>query len=68
LEVKIRHNATEKYATTIKTAWNVKFLGLNDKNISITGKSGGCNFMKIAQVGLFFQYSAHEKTCMFNLC
>jgi hypothetical protein len=32
--VKISHNATVKYATTMKEAWNVKFLEFKSKNIS----------------------------------
>jgi hypothetical protein len=36
--VKISHNATEKYATTMKAAWNVKSLGLNDKYLAILEK------------------------------
>jgi hypothetical protein len=37
LGVKIRHNVTTqpvKYATTMKAAWHVKFVGFNQKNIS----------------------------------
>jgi hypothetical protein len=29
-------NATVKYATTMKAAWNAKFVEFNDKNISNT--------------------------------
>jgi hypothetical protein len=35
LGVKINHNATDKYATTVRAAWNVKFVGLNDKKLAI---------------------------------
>jgi hypothetical protein len=55
--VKICQIANVKYATTMKAAWNFEFLSVNDKTISIETENGGWNFMKIAQVGLFSQYS-----------
>jgi hypothetical protein len=39
--IKIIDNATAKYSTTINAAWNVYFVGFNDKNISKTGENGG---------------------------
>jgi hypothetical protein len=32
---------TEKYATTMKAAWNVKFVGFDDQTISNTRENGG---------------------------
>jgi hypothetical protein len=39
--IKISHNATVRYATTTKAAWNAKCLGFNDTNISNTRENGG---------------------------
>jgi hypothetical protein len=50
LGVKISLNATVKYATTIKAALNIKFLGLNDKNISENSQKLSLNLMKITNL------------------
>jgi hypothetical protein len=41
LGVKIDHNATVKYATTMNAAWNFNVLGFGGKNISNTRENGG---------------------------
>lgn len=48
---------SEKYATTTKYSWNVKFVGLShDKNISNTKDNGGWDFMKLAPITPLLQY------------
>jgi hypothetical protein len=58
LGVKIDHNATVKYAATMKATCSVKFLRFNDKNISNTREHFEAYFMKINQLGLFFQINS----------
>jgi hypothetical protein len=41
LGVKISQNATVRYATIMKAAWNVKLLGLNDKFLAMLEKIVG---------------------------
>jgi hypothetical protein len=54
LGLQISHNATAKYPTTLRAAWNVKFLRFSEKKVSNT-------FMKISSLVYFFQYFKHSE-------
>jgi hypothetical protein len=47
-------NSTVKYATTVEAAWNVKFVGFNDENISLTGEIWWLKFYNDHQFGLLY--------------
>jgi len=55
----LESNATVKYATTMDSAYNVKFLGLKiTSNRSYSGENGSWNEMKIATMVYTFNTSS----------
>jgi hypothetical protein len=52
----INHNSTVKYATIMKAACNVKFVGFNAKHISNIRENGGLKLNEENQFDLFFRY------------
>jgi hypothetical protein len=57
LRVKISHNATLKYANTMKASWNITFLGFFWTKIKAIEKILAEILRRYHQFGLFLQYS-----------